>query len=60
MKFMVIFWGARSSSQLGNARTFLNSCKRKKCDRIADVLKELMNISQSYSKTDFKEDKDEG
>lgn len=43
MKFLVIFCGAHGSSQLGNARTFINFCKRKKCDRIADVLKEITN-----------------
>ena len=43
MKFTVIFCGAHGSSQLGDARTFVNFCKRKKCDRIADVLKEITN-----------------
>lgn len=32
MKFMVIFYGAHGSSQLGDARTFVNFCKRKNCD----------------------------
>lgn len=41
MKFRVIFCGAHGSSQLGDTRTFVSFCKRKKCDRIADVLKEI-------------------
>lgn len=60
MKLVFIFCGAHGSSQLGNKRTFINFCKRKKYYRIADVLKEITNIRQSYSKTDFKADKDEG